>query len=154
MPPTTAPMRGGPGGKGRAVPQPGRGSGVGGKSLGKSNLVFGGKRHRKIPKDCIQGISKPDIRRLARRGGVKRISAMIYNDVRLALKQRLERILHDCIAYVEHRKAKTVTIHDVIHALQRLGRPIYGFDPDTYTHNAAAKKRRAQIQRGNDDDSD
>jgi hypothetical protein len=29
-------------------------------------------------------------RRLARRGGVKRISATIYDDVRAALKQRLE----------------------------------------------------------------
>jgi len=36
----------------------------------------------------------------------------------------------------------------VIHALQRLGRPIYGFDPDTYVHNAAAKKRRIQVAEG------
>nr|GFD60310.1 histone H4 [Tanacetum cinerariifolium] len=35
----------------------------------------GAKRHRKILRDNIQGITKPAIRRLARRGGVKRISA-------------------------------------------------------------------------------
>lgn len=35
-------------------------------------------------------LAKPDIRRLARRGGVKRISAMIYEDARLAMKNRLE----------------------------------------------------------------
>ncbi|KAH8912392.1 histone H4 [Coniochaeta sp. PMI_546] len=151
--PTISPMRGGPGGKSRGVAQPIRGSGPGGKSLGKASLVFGGKRHRKIPRDCIRGISKPDIRRLARRGGVKRISAMIYDDVRLAMKERLSTILRDCITYVEHRKAKTVTVHDVIHALQRLGRPIYGFDPDTYTHNAV-KKRRLEGQHRNEDDSD
>ena len=34
----------------------------------------GAKRHRKILRDNIQGITKPAIRRLARRGGVKRIS--------------------------------------------------------------------------------
>jgi histone H4 len=45
--------------------------GKGGKGLGKG----GAKRHRKILKDNIQGITKPAIRRLARRGGVKRISA-------------------------------------------------------------------------------
>merc|ERR1712225_31467 len=49
------------------------GRGKGGKGLGKG----GAKRHRKILRDNIQGITKPAIRRLARRGGVKRISAMI-----------------------------------------------------------------------------
>ena len=34
-------------------------------------------RHRKILRDNIQGITKPAIRRLARRGGVKRISGLI-----------------------------------------------------------------------------
>ena len=34
--------------------------------------------HRKILRDNIQGITKPAIRRLARRGGVKRISGLIY----------------------------------------------------------------------------
>lgn len=150
--PTTAPQRSGPGGKGRGVAQPVRGGAGGGKTVG--GLHFGGRCHRKIPKDCIRGISKPDIRRLARRGGVKRISAMIYDDIRLAMKERLQTILKDCIAYVEYRKAKTVTVHDVIHALQRLGRPIYGFDPDTYTHNAASKKRRLERQGGDDDEDD
>lgn len=71
-------------------------------------------------------------RRLARRGGVKRISAGIYDEVRAALKSRLEAILQMCVIYVEYRNAKTVTVHDVIHSLSRFGRPIYGFDPDTY----------------------
>lgn len=38
----------------------------------------GAKRHRKVLRDNIQGITKPAIRRLARRGGVKRISGLIY----------------------------------------------------------------------------
>ena len=48
--------------------------GKGGKGLGKG----GAKRHRKILRDNIQGITKPAIRRLARRGGVKRISASMH----------------------------------------------------------------------------
>ncbi|KAF4434580.1 histone H4 [Fusarium acutatum] len=68
----------------------------------------------------------------ARRGGVKRISAGIYDEVRAALKSRLEQILQMCVIYVEYRNAKTVTVHDVLHSLSRFGRPIYGFDPDTY----------------------
>ncbi|KAM0239316.1 hypothetical protein ACHAPO_003287 [Fusarium lateritium] len=95
--------------------------------------VLGGKRHRKVLRDCIHGITKPAIRRLARRGGVKRISATIYDDIRVALKARLESILQDCVIYVEYRNAKTVTVHDVIHSLSRMGRPLWGFDPDTYS---------------------
>jgi len=57
------------------------GRGKGGKGLGKG----GAKRHRKILRDNIQGITKPAIRRLARRGGVKRISAsMLLPVVRLS----------------------------------------------------------------------
>ncbi|KAK2867624.1 hypothetical protein Q8A67_025741 [Cirrhinus molitorella] len=44
------------------------------KGLGKGGV----KRHRKVLRDNIQGITKPAIRRLARRGGVKRISGLIY----------------------------------------------------------------------------
>jgi hypothetical protein len=51
--------------------------GKGGKGLGKG----GAKRHRKILRDNIQGITKPAIRRLARRGGVKRISASMISCV-------------------------------------------------------------------------
>ena len=50
----------------------------------------GAKRHRKILRDNIQGITKPAIRRLARRGGVKRISGLIYEETRGVLKIFLE----------------------------------------------------------------
>jgi len=96
------------------------------------------KRHRKILNDNIMGITRPAIRRLARRGGVKRISAGIYEETRSVLRKRLEQILKICTAYTENRKAKTVTVHDVIHSLRFLGTPIYGFDPDT--HDARKSK--------------
>ncbi|CAC5388906.1 H3 [Mytilus coruscus] len=57
--------------------------GKGGKGLGKGG---GAKRHRKVLRDNIQGITKPAIRRLARRGGVKRISGLIYEETRGVLK--------------------------------------------------------------------
>jgi hypothetical protein len=64
----------------------------GGKGLGKG----GAKRHRKILRDNIQGITKPAIRRLARRGGVKRISGLIYEETRGVLKIFLENVSHPC----------------------------------------------------------
>ncbi len=60
------------------------GRGKGGKGLGKG----GAKRHRKVLRDNIQGITKPAIRRLVRRGGVKRISGLIYEETRGVLKVR------------------------------------------------------------------
>ncbi|KAG5999946.1 hypothetical protein E4U21_006098 [Claviceps maximensis] len=68
--------------------------------------------------------------RLARRGGVKRISANIYEETRTALKERLEAVLRRCVIFVEYRQAKTVTVEDVIYALRQFGKPIYGFDYD------------------------
>ncbi|KAG7288213.1 Histone H4 [Staphylotrichum longicolle] len=100
MPPTV-PQRGGPGGLKRP--------GLAGKTLPK----MGAKRHRKIIKDCIRGITKPAIRRLARRGGVKRISASIYEDTRHALKTYLTTVIRDVVTYTEYRNAKTVTTNDV-----------------------------------------
>merc|ERR1712010_318688 len=67
------------------------GRGKGGKGLGKG----GAKRHRKVLRDNIQGITKPAIRRLARRGGVKRISGLIYEETRGVLKVFLENVIRD-----------------------------------------------------------
>jgi len=89
-----------------------RGPGTRGIGLGGKNSK-GFKRQRKILKDNIHGITKPDIRRLARRGGVKRISAQIYDETRSVLKDHLSKILNNCAAYCEHAKRKTVTVHDV-----------------------------------------
>ncbi|CAH3149159.1 unnamed protein product, partial [Pocillopora meandrina] len=80
------------------------------KGLGKG----GAKRHRKILRDNIQGITKPAIRRLARRGGVKRISGLIYEETRGVLKVFLENVIRDAVTYTEHAKRKTVTAMDVI----------------------------------------
>jgi histone H3/H4 len=86
------------------------------------------KRHgRKVLKDNIKGITKPAIRRLARRGGVKRISGLIYEEAREVLKQFLEKILLDAVTYTEHARRKTVTAMDVVFALKRNDRTLYGF---------------------------
>ena len=99
------------------------GRGKGGKGLGK----YGAVRHRKILRDNIDGITKPAIRRLARRGGVKRISGLIYEETRGVLKRFLTDVIRDSVVYVEHARRKTVKALDVVYALKRQNRPIYGF---------------------------
>jgi histone H4 len=97
--------------------------GKGGKGYGK----VGAKRIRKSAKEVILGITKPAIRRLARRGGVKRISALIYEETRTVLKSFLENVVRDAVTYTEHARRKTVTAMDVVYALKRQGRSLYGF---------------------------
>merc|ERR1712157_277982 len=91
--------------------------------LGKGNPM----RHRTAMRESIQGITKPAIRRLARRGGVKRISGLIYEETRGVLRAFLENVLRDSITYTEHARRKTVTALDIVYALKRQGRTLYGF---------------------------
>lgn len=116
-----------------------------------------------------------NLRRLARRGGVKRISAMIYDDTRDAMKAHLQlvstthsrdrklliilQILKDCVIFLDHANRKTVTVGDVQHpfcsyvsaqltfrqvlfALKRIGRPIYGFGNGYLQSDAPNRKKR------------
>jgi histone H4 len=112
------------------------GRGKGGKGLGKG----GAKRHRKVLRDNIQGVTKPAIKRLARRGGVKRISGLIYEETRGVLKLFLENVLKDTVVFTEHARRRTVSTLDVVHALKRQGRTLYGFD-DAEPARAHAPRR-------------
>ncbi len=87
----------------------------------------GAKRHRKVLRDNIQGITKPAIRRLVRRGGLKRISGLIYEETRNVLRVFLESVIRDSVTYTEHARRKTVVALDVVYALKRQGRTLYGF---------------------------
>jgi histone H4 len=95
----------------------------GGEGLGKG----GATRHHKVLRDNIQGITKPAIRRLARRGGVKRISGLIYEETRGVLKVFLENVIRDAVTYTEHAHRKTVTAMNVVYALKCQVRTLYGF---------------------------
>jgi histone H4 len=105
------------------------GRGKGGKTVlslgGKGGK--GAKRHRKVLRDNIMGITKPAIRRLCRRAGVKRISGTIYEETRGILKQFLEDALRDSVTYTEHARRKTVAAMDVVHALEGHNIRMYGF---------------------------
>ncbi|GAB4852932.1 hypothetical protein Ancab_017129 [Ancistrocladus abbreviatus] len=99
------------------------GYGKGGKGLGKGRV----KCHRKVLRGNIQGITQSTIQRLARRGGVKRISNLIYGETRGVLKIFLENVIRDAVTYIEHARRKTAMAMDVVYALKRQGRILYGF---------------------------
>uniref|UniRef100_A0A674MS55 Zgc:163040 n=1 Tax=Takifugu rubripes TaxID=31033 RepID=A0A674MS55_TAKRU len=72
----------------------------------------GAKRHRKVLRDNIQGITSP-------------LSA-VWRPAEV-LKVFLENVIRDAVTYTEHAKRKTVTAMDVVYALKRQGRTLYGF---------------------------
>ena len=84
-------------------------------------------RHRRVIRDNLEGISKASIRRLARRGGVKRLSGMMYPVIRGSLQQFLQRIVQTAVIYCSHARRKTITVYDIIYALKHDGRALYGF---------------------------
>lgn len=93
------------------------------RGLGKG----GAKRHRKKTNNAVKGITRLDIRRLARKGGCKRIDGLVYDATRDVLKEFLRAVLKDTVQYTESAKRKTVTAMDVVYALKRQGRTMYGF---------------------------
>ena len=44
-----------------------------------------------------------------------------------SLQVFLENVIRDAVTYTEHAKRKTVTAMDVVYALKRQGRTLYGF---------------------------
>jgi histone H4 len=48
-------------------------------------------------------------------------------ETRGVLKVFLENVIRDAVTYTEHARRKTVTALDVVYALKRQGRTLYGF---------------------------
>lgn len=72
------------------------------------------------------GLSKGDLKRLARRGGVKRMDPIVYDDARTALRTFLTQVIKNTITYTEYAERKTVTAVDVMYALKHQHMILYG----------------------------
>ena len=115
-----------PSSSGKPAPASHFGGGKGGKGgqMGKG----GAKRHRKVGKDPIMGITNPAIRRILRRAGVKRMSGMIYEEVRGILYEWLTNVIQDALIYTLHSRRKTVQVMDMVYALKRHNHILYGYN--------------------------
>ena len=84
------------------------------------------------------GISDGAIRRLARKGGVKRIASTVYQEMRETYLQFLEVLVNHAVAYCDCANRKTILPIDVVYSLKRQGRNIYGYvyDDNVMGHNA------------------
>lgn len=83
---------------------------------------------RKTPiKDSLEGITKPSLKRLARRAGIKRLSTAVYPETKEALVVWLDKVLADGSKYAEHAHRRTITVMDIMYALKRNGQTLYGY---------------------------
>lgn len=83
---------------------------------------------KRIKKRPIQkALSKASIRRLAKRGGCRRMSGLVAEEARDKIKQFVTDLTNKATYYTENRKAVTVTAMDVIYALRSMGKQLYGY---------------------------
>ena len=106
------------------IPDGGKGCG---KGRGKGQGKVGNRCVRRVVQDAVHNISHPAFCRLAHRGGVQRMSGMIYEECRGVLRCFLEAVVKDVVPYALYCERKTVMPIDVVFALKRHGRNIYGF---------------------------
>ncbi len=119
-----------------------------GKSIGKGGKggkggKIGAKRHAKSHRNIVDNTpSCASIRRMARKGGVARMSKLIYEEVRGIEARFLENVLIDAMAYTRHARRKTVSTTDIVYALKRQGITLYGLNNDADAKSWLAQKRK------------
>lgn len=72
-----------------------------------------------------RSIGRNDVRRIARRGGTKRMRTGFTEEVNTQLRDYLRKLVHDAAAIVDMRGKKTVRLEDVLHVLQKNGQTMY-----------------------------
>merc|ERR1719502_154827 len=99
-----------------------------GKGKGKSGGKVAAQRKKQHQaRPVLEGITKGDIRRLARKGGVKRISSDVYGEARQTIKGFVQHLTKTALVYTAAAKRKTCYPMDVVMAMKREGRSLYGF---------------------------
>jgi histone H3/H4 len=79
------------------------------------------QKHRKILRDNIAGITKPALLRILRRAGIKRVSGLVYEEMRGLLKEWLVAMVRDMVIFMEYARRKTVQLKDLEAALSNHG---------------------------------
>jgi histone H4 len=120
------------GGKGGSLPKPayGKGGSLGGKGgflpvqrkgLSKPN------RMKKVLRDNLRGIAKARLNRLAARAGVKRVSGLLWEELRALLKRKLTEVISAAITLSEHEKKRRITVEHIVRAFEVSGVQLFGY---------------------------
>jgi len=109
----------------------------------------GGKPRRRIIRDSIYGITKPAIRRILSRAGVKSMSGLIYHEIRGVIQITLEHIISSAIHITNQRRAKTINYSDY-----KEGADIIGIKTISAENHPKLCRKRRRKQAGGWDDQD
>ena len=86
------------------------------------------KRHTKQQHtDIMLQITKPAIKRVAQRAGVKRLRSVVYKDARDMLKAFLTKVVRDARLYTNSRNRVTTNCADVSCALENNNCSTYSY---------------------------
>ena len=83
-------------------------------------------RNRRNPTFRGSDVSRAAIPRVARQGGVKRLSSHLYNEGPRLLNDFVRDVLRKAQVLADHSKRKTVSGADVVQAVRRSGVIYYG----------------------------
>ena len=96
------------------------------KAERKEKAVGGPVRFAKLSKRTpLEGITRPVIARIARKGGNQRISMGVFGPTRVQIEKFLTYTLQHAICHAEYSKRSTLTPKDLEKAYARQGRAIY-----------------------------
>nr|CCD13738.1 unnamed protein product [Trypanosoma congolense IL3000] len=90
-------------------------------------LNTGCTRRRRAKRVVNKVLSRSSVRRLARRGGVRRLAEPVYDEVRDILKSFVENLLRKAVVYTRYRRRETISASDVVSALRTYGIVLYGY---------------------------
>eukprot|EP00927_Polykrikos_kofoidii_P017401 TRINITY_DN17918_c0_g1_i1.p1 TRINITY_DN17918_c0_g1~~TRINITY_DN17918_c0_g1_i1.p1 ORF type:complete len:297 (+),score=33.08 TRINITY_DN17918_c0_g1_i1:96-986(+) len=85
----------------------------------------GARRSQAVVRDSVVGMTKADLRRLARRAGCRRVAPTMLDEARKALRLFLSKVVGDVALYTEHAKRKVARPDDVVLSLRRHSRALY-----------------------------
>lgn len=101
-------------------------------------------RHKQPFREAHEELRWAYIRKLARKGGVKRLSKNVYEPMSRFIIREGEKLLLDARVITEHMRRSTITVNDLLLAMRDKGVRMYGAD-------AEPRKRKSKQQTAADD---
>jgi histone H4 len=74
-----------------------------------------------------RALTARDVRRIAHKAGVRRVDALMRDEVGYVLEHFIEDLVREALIYQQHDRRETMTSMDVALAVKRRGHSLYGF---------------------------
>ncbi len=106
--------------------------------------VGGARRHRRVLRDTIQGITKDAIQRIAFKAGIKSLGGLMYEEIRSVMKVWLDDVIRVANNYLEYYRKKTIN-EGMVSAALATTTGMYGWvDPDLKVAVCKPRSRTAR----------